>query len=640
MANSTGPRAWGLGPDAKLTYLALNVGRLGTIALHPDRVLVGLDETVLDDRVRAQLDEASTRDGGDYASMPTSHYWNLRPDALPVLIDQIRPALERHIENAVGAVSVTPYARFHSGAAIEYLVLATGRNLPNPEYSDFPPIFGKTGWDGFVAWAARIFDEERFDDWERNYKLAIAVRLQKARTALLSSENDWWALLRRAFTKDNNLTPWQHHSTFYQWARDEPDAAQRALREIWNEDADVSDRIRGFTRNLPRDVVSGVGTRLAIASFLLMVEPRTHPIFRSTPFKEAWEITGWDAPPADADEAHLYETALAFMDELRNRLASVGVQTRDRLDAQGLIWGVTHWNEPPEFLTPEEQEQIVRFKKGEVDVVPAEDLTEIDIPQMEGYVEPSFDEILERFAAAGFRIAPDTLLRYHLSLKTRGFVILSGVSGTGKSWLTRLYADAVGGRSLVIPVAPNWTTNEDLLGFHNPVIDKYVDTEFSRFLREAVDEQEDADLRGVAPRPYFLVLDEMNLARVEYYFAKFLSVMEARTQDGVAIEMSASESLPLPANLYAVGTVNVDETTHGFSDKVYDRAQVIALPISADDIVEHIGNAPYSSMLMSVWHAVATVAPFAYRVVDEIAAYVQIATDAGLEWEQALDHEV
>jgi MoxR-like ATPase len=562
---------------------------------------------------------------------------------VPGLVDQIAPALAQHIENAATAVSVTPYARFHSTAAAEYVGTATGRDLPTPEHRDLPKTPGKSGWDGFVAWAARVFDEERFDAWERNYKLAIAERLRAARAALEADSDDWWQLLKVAFTKDNNLTPWQQHSKFYQWAKDEPEAAKTALRAIWAQEAEVEQRIRTFCDALPKEVVGGTGTRLAIASFLLMVDPTSHPIFRPTPFQEAWRLTGWDGPPNDADEADTYDSALGFTDELRDRLAQSGVQTRDRLDAQGLIFAVVHWTEPPQYLTPEERKRIARFKAGEVDVVPPVP----DIPSdtsrpigLEGYTEPSFDEVLDQFQMAGFRIDADTLLRYRLSLKTRGFVILSGVSGTGKSWLTRLYADAVGGEFRLVPVAPNWTTNEDLLGFYNPVTGKYVDTDFSRFLRLAVSEQERADEAGVTPRPFFVVLDEMNLARVEYYFAKFLSVMEARNLEGVAIELSADERLPLPPNLYAVGTVNVDETTHGFADKVYDRAQVIELPISDTDLQDHIGPVSHAASLMAMWRAVEPVAPFAYRVADEVARYVAAAADAGIEWEQALDHQI
>src|SRR5262249_34938966 len=104
------------------------------------------------------------------------------------------------------------------------------------------------------------------------------------------------------------------------------------------------------------------------------------------------------------------------------------------------------------------------------------------IDDQETYAEPAFDAIQRSIEQAGMTISGRMLRRYHLSLKTRGFVVLSGVSGTGKTWLAELYADAVNAKALIVPVAPNWTTNEDLLGYLNPLDNAYHDTEFSVFL--------------------------------------------------------------------------------------------------------------------------------------------------------------
>ena len=131
-----------------------------------------------------------------------------------------------------------------------------------------------------------------------------------------------------------------------------------------------------------------------------------------------------------------------------------------------------------------------------------------------------------------------------LSLMNRGFVILTGISGTGKTWLTELYAEAIGAEYLIVPVAPNWTSNEDLLGFFNPLDNQYKHTSFSRFIMEAQKEYEKAIEENRTPRPYHIVLDEMNLARVEYYFAKFLSLMEVRSrQKEAAIEIPPDDKV-------------------------------------------------------------------------------------------------
>ena len=246
--------------------------------------------------------------------------------------------------------------------------------------------------------------------------------------------------------------------------------------------------------------------------------------------------------------------------------------------------------------------------------------------------------IRDSIKASGLRISDRTLRRYHLALHSRSFVILSGVSGSGKTWLAEEYAKAAGARCLVVPVAPNWTTNEDLLGFVDPFTKEYRDTGFSNFVREAAANYEEARKKGVAARDFHLVLDEMNLARVEYYFATFLSKMEQRMRDDVAkLDLGGRETVLLPPNLRFIGTVNIDETTHGFADKVFDRAQLIEIEAPRDALKEHLGAAPYADFVLRVWDLVAPTAPFAFRVLDDISDYVKQATTFGTSWEELLD---
>jgi hypothetical protein len=255
--------------------------------------------------------------------------------------------------------------------------------------------------------------------------------------------------------------------------------------------------------------------------------------------------------------------------------------------------------------------------------------------------EPTFEGITSSIAEQGLRIDDRTLRCYHIGLQTRGFVILCGISGTGKTWLTEAYAKAVRAEYCLVPVAPNWTTNEDLLGYFNPLNDQYYDTPFSHFLRAAAAEYQRAIGENRDPAPYHLVLDEMNLARVEYYFAKFLSAMEvrARIPDGATIELKPGERVLLPPNLRFIGTVNMDETTHGFADKVFDRAQLIELPITRSAMEVHLTDVPYREDILEVWDAVAPIAPFAFRVADEICDYVDKAQGVGATVEEALDEQ-
>jgi len=176
----------------------------------------------------------------------------------------------------------------------------------------------------------------------------------------------------------------------------------------------------------------------------------------------------------------------------------------------------------------------------------------------------------------------DAIIRdFHLnltSLEDKHFVILNGISGTGKTKLCLLYANAVYGKTYdaqnpylrVIPVRPDWTDSTSLFGYYSALEKRYVRTPFLNAVLQAIQEG----------KPMFVVLDEMNLARVEYYLSDYLSAIESRQPIRLHTEshvMDVPQELQIPHNLYVIGTINVDETTHSISDKVLDRAFVMTL---------------------------------------------------------------
>lgn len=177
----------------------------------------------------------------------------------------------------------------------------------------------------------------------------------------------------------------------------------------------------------------------------------------------------------------------------------------------------------------------------------------------------------------GFNYEKEEIKNLFLSLKSKPFVIISGISGTGKTKIVQWFAESVGatdknGQFSLIPIRPDWNDGSDLLGYVD-IKGEFKEGPLTKVILKA---------KCNPDRPYFVLLDEMNLARVEYYFSDILSVMESRKWNDNKIVSSTllsgdiiGEDLTLPNNIYIIGTVNMDETTHPFSKKVLDRANTI-----------------------------------------------------------------
>ena len=183
----------------------------------------------------------------------------------------------------------------------------------------------------------------------------------------------------------------------------------------------------------------------------------------------------------------------------------------------------------------------------------------------------------------GFYFPERVILAFHTSLKVQGIsalVVLAGISGTGKSELPQLYAKYIGAKFLMLAVQPRWDSPQDLLGFYN-----YMENQFkpTPLIQGIYQYNRSPSLQN---RIAIVLLDEMNLARVEYYFSEFLSKLESRRHHEAYLDIDLG-SVPLteeerhfkiPEQFLFAGTMNEDETTQILSDKVLDRANAIAMP--------------------------------------------------------------
>jgi 5-methylcytosine-specific restriction enzyme B len=268
---------------------------------------------------------------------------------------------------------------------------------------------------------------------------------------------------------------------------------------------------------------------------------------------------------------------------------------------------------------------------------------------------PSADEVVNRFQASpelgNYVFSTQQVRLVHSALHSaigKRFILLAGLSGTGKTSMARAYARAYcevlrlsfESHYLQIAVWPDWTDPSGLIGFVNPLTNMFNETPALRLLLAA---------NRNPDKPYFMCLDEMNLARVEHYFAPFLSAMEgANSRLALHSGENAIEGIPAniywPHNLFIIGTVNMDETTYPFSDKVLDRAFTFEFwDVDLDAWREKVGPRTSEAVLDQVFPVLAelykALVPvrrhFGYRTCDEVLGFC--TTESGLDLMRALD---
>ncbi|NHM16525.1 chromosome partitioning protein ParA [Eggerthellaceae bacterium zg-887] len=225
------------------------------------------------------------------------------------------------------------------------------------------------------------------------------------------------------------------------------------------------------------------------------------------------------------------------------------------------------------------------------------------LPQQEEEIDEQawLSGVMQKCEEYGLHFNPRLVKAFHTSLKTAEWspiTVLAGVSGTGKSELPRLYAHFGGLQFLPVSVQPNWDSKESMLGFFNSIDNRFDAEPMLRFLAQSQKDWRDPrdgdpGYPGLSEAVCLTLLDEMNLAHPELYFAEFLSKFEQRRgiewvedecpADFPKIDVKIGTGMepfqiPLGRNMLWVGTMNQDETTKSLSDKVLDRAIVMTFP--------------------------------------------------------------
>ena len=248
----------------------------------------------------------------------------------------------------------------------------------------------------------------------------------------------------------------------------------------------------------------------------------------------------------------------------------------------------------------ESEQQLQRIKQRLADFI--EPIQVDDTEKSQVPLQANIGDIVAIFRdRLDYAYSEDLIMPFLMALGTDQIITLFGKPGTGKTTFVLKTAKALGARCTVIEVQNSWTERSDLLGYYNPLDKSFVSTPFIDALIEA---KNDFDKNGMNSRLHIVCLDEMNLARIEYYFAEFLSKLQldkmqrvirllpdtvqrtvqkecvevatnkntSEDQMALPIELCRYRNFRLPPNVRFIGTINHDDTTNSLSPKVIDRS--------------------------------------------------------------------
>ncbi|MBD8650999.1 chromosome segregation ATPase-like protein [Rhizobium sp. CFBP 13726] len=343
-------------------------------------------------------------------------------------------------------------------------------------------------------------------------------------------------------------------------------------------------RLESLSQELGRDVARIEGLQRAATEQLAQMQESLSVERRATAAAHA-EFTQTSAKIASAEERFrsVEGDVISLEDRRTTLLAQVARMENDVAEAGGVAGQAT--------------EDAVEERLKELKALPPV------LSQMKAWNKRAAENeadavkrVLQRLEQNGLHYDRRIVYAFHTAMKTNDttqMAVLAGISGTGKSQLPRQYAAGMGIGFLQVPVQPRWDSPQDLMGFYNYIEKRYRPTDMARALYHLdVLNNEKSEFKD---QMMMILLDEMNLARVEYYFSDFLSRLESRppaTRVGdkslrkdaeIELEIPMPKGLDAPRifpgyNLLFAGTMNEDESTQSLSDKVVDRANVLRFP--------------------------------------------------------------
>ena len=402
-------------------------------------------------------------------------------------------------------------------------------------------------WNEFVSQARQCLASGRLAEDELDYKMEIAADLETVRNAALAAQPNWHDLLRHALrSRPGHPINYMLLADFNAWCSEHPEDALQALQLLWKGNSpSVVEPIRAFRGRLPDDSLRGaVGNSTNVISVLLMgLDVKEYPPYRVRMFNRAYDRTGYSKPAQNADEADVYEHALGFLDRFIAEARERGVELKNRLVAQSVVW------------------QIPGMERGDD---PSAPVSGVEDDEIEVRTAVPLEEL-----AAELMWEPDRLQMVIRGLEDKGQVIFQGPPGTGKTFVARRIAQwyqQQGGDFRIVQFHPSYSYEDFVEGYRPAQLgDRQVGFDLVpgplRLMAEQAREKPDAT--------FILVIDEINRGEVAKILGELYFLLEYR-DEGVDLQYS-HDSFRLPRNLWFIGTMNTTDRSIALVDAALRR---------------------------------------------------------------------
>ncbi len=661
VANAASRAGWGTTVDQGGTYVALNVSNACAIRLHEDRVRILLLTDRLDAEVRKALEDVALH-SWDRPRIPGARNFELDRQAAADMWGALEDA--HHVALTASTIRMNAYRKSHSDEVVDFLNRELALELPYPGYRT---NLGANGDDqGQPAGPVR----PRFRDLLRSFEArGLLFPTETAANYVLALQTKRFAILTGI--SGTGKTQIARGIARHLAPAERPTGAT-VLRQILNRVSSNEDEELSQIVEAKEEVLGRFQPIFSDEHLPELTAEQFKSFLRYENNKHWTGITRYGGRLTEDMDAlrsalHiLFDESRPLRERLRELRPSSGTP---------LVIGLGSATLTPLLL--------IRFpdRYGVLNNIAATALKTLDLwPNVSSSAD--FADCYTRVNNRLLQLADDL----DIDLWTLDSLWWRAKDEPPSGAVER---DGSGERSQqryeVVPVRPDWVDNRGLLGYLNPITGAYSMTPFLSLLLKARAEEERADQEERTPDPFFVVLDEMNLARVEHYFSDFLSALESDEpiplHDNPKIEDGSAESgvpvpkrLRVPKNVLFTGTVNVDETTYMFSPKVLDRAFTIEfdrvdlagytdgvapsepgeLDLSAgkdgalrftpyrkpdrDDWLEFtkIARGRYARILRDL-HAILEEEHrhFGYRVANEIARFVNLAREQSANGEEA-----